>query len=290
MQLKGYDSRPVVTADRYRFTPVAGRPGAFRLASVSDSAWEDRHGLQEQPWDAGPIVVRTAPGVLGIFDTGSLSQADGVLASVSQGIPLVAAQVPYAWSQRVVVYALSDDDFLSSLDDLPGDDPTSLDAVAFPVRVGPGSTRYAATRIVLNASILDRAGPERDQLLRHELTHVAIGPADDHAPVWIGEGVADYVAAASVPPEVLRLPADAISAARTVTGLPADSTFNDGDAVAHYTLSWWVCEYVARNYGEPTLWSLLEHLQTAGDASADQPDGSVKEQDEAIVTRARHQR
>ncbi len=41
MQLDGYDSRPVVTPDRYLFTRQG--KGRFAVASVTDRAWESQH-------------------------------------------------------------------------------------------------------------------------------------------------------------------------------------------------------------------------------------------------------
>jgi hypothetical protein len=271
LQLDGYDELPVVTPDRYRFTPVAGRPGAFRLASVADRGWEDRNDVHEQPWDSGPIEVRTGPGVLGIFDAGSSHAATGLLSSVARGIADVAGVVPYDWSRTVVVYALSDDTFLSSLDDLPGEDPDSVDGVAFPVAATPDGGALAATRFVLNPRMLDDPGADRDRLIRHELTHVALGTRDDHAPVWLAEGIAEYVSVQVLAPSEQRVGGMALAAAeRGVSDLPDDASFNDADSAAHYGLAWWACEYVARSYGRQALWDLLDREDQAGPTEAEQ--------------------
>jgi hypothetical protein len=271
LQLEGYDDLPVVTPDRYRFTPVAGRPGAFRLASVTDAGWEGRNDVHEQPWDSGPIEVRTAPGVLGIFDAGSSHAATGLLSSVSRGIADVAGVVPYDWSRTVVVYALSDETFLSSLDDLPGEDPDSVDGVAFPVASTPDGGALAATRFVLNPRMLDDPGVDRDRLIRHELTHVALGTRDDRAPVWLAEGIAEYVSVQALAPSEQRVGGVALAAAeRGVSDLPDDASFNDADSAAHYGLAWWACEYVARSYGRQALWDLLDRLDRAGSTDAEQ--------------------
>lgn len=265
MQLEGYDDLPVTTADRYRFTPSRHHHGRYLLASVTDPTWETSHEIQPQPWDSGPIQVRTGTGVLGIFDDASVAQADGIIDSVRRGIDAVAAVVPYPWSRSVVVYALSDDAFLSSLHGLPGGDPTTLDGVAFPVATTPDSTTVAATRFVLSPGMLARPGPERDRLVRHELTHVAVGEHDDRAPVWLSEGLAEYVSVRPLAPEDRLVPKTAVAEAEAgVSGLPADDTFNDGDSGAHYALSWWACEYVADSFGEPTLWRLLDDMHVRG--------------------------
>jgi hypothetical protein len=265
MQLEGYDDRPVTTADRYRFTSSRKHPRRFLLASVTDRAWESSHDVQAQPWDSGPIQVRTGDGVLGVFDAASVAEADGIIGSVQRGIDAVAAAVPYPWSRSVVVYALSDTVFMSSIRDLPGGDPETLDGVAFPVASSPDGGRVAATRFLLSPAMLDRPGAERDRLVRHELTHVAVGEHDDRAPAWLSEGLAEYVSVRPLAPEDRLVPEDAVTAAEAgVTGLPGDATFNDADSGVHYALSWWACEWLAQSYGEPTLWTLLDDLDVRG--------------------------
>jgi hypothetical protein len=157
----------------------------------------------------------------------------------------------------VVVYALSDPAFLDSLEDVPGDDPGDLDAVAFPVG--------ESTRFVLNPTIVDRPGRERDRLVRHELTHVAIGTHDDRVPVWLAEGLAEYVSVRPLAPEDRRIPEAAVTAAEAgVADLPDDATFNDDDSDAHYGLAWWAVEYVAEAYGDDAPWQLLDAMAEPG--------------------------
>ncbi|MGZ4498322.1 MAG: hypothetical protein ACXVWZ_12690 [Nocardioides sp.] len=261
LQLDGYDDRPVTTPDRYLFTPVRHHPGRFVVASVTDAAWERRNHVHAEPWDQGPVRVLTAPGVLGVFDERSVAAAPAVLRSAESGISAVAARVPYDWSRSVVVYALSDETFLRSLDGLPGDDPDTLDGVAVPVMAGPGSHAVASTRVVLNPRQLGAAPAVRDRLLRHEITHVAVGSHDDDAPVWLSEGLAEWVSVQPLAPQERRIaPAAVAVAERGITAMPRDDGFNDGDAAVHYGTAWWACEYLARSFGAPVLWSLLDAM------------------------------
>jgi len=265
LELAGYDSVPVHAPDRYRFSPSRRDPERFVLSSVTDEVWEQRTDVQPQPWDLGPIEVREGVGVLGIFDQGSLGAAGELMSSVERGISDVRALVPYPWDASVVVYALSDAEFLNTIDDLPGGHPETLDGVSFPVPAAPGSAEVASTRFVLNPRMLGRAGPERDRLVRHELAHVAMAGHDSHAPVWLSEGLAEYVSVRPLAPEDRRIDQAAIKLAKAgVDALPADSTFNDSGSAANYGLSWWACEYVAVTYGEPALWSLLDYVNVPG--------------------------
>jgi hypothetical protein len=259
MQLDGFDPRPVVTRDRFRFAPADD--GRYAISSVTHPEWERASGEEKQPWDTGPIVVRTRPGVLGIFDAKSVASAEPLMDSIEAGIGAVSANVPYEWPRSVVVYALSDTKFLASLDDLPGGDPEKLDGVAFPVMSGDEEGKMVATRFALHPSMLDQPGPERDRLVRHELTHVALGKRDDQVPAWLSEGIAEWVSVQPLAPELRRLPQEALREAEAgVRGLPGDGTFNDEESSAHYGLSWWACEYLVAGFGADSLWRLLEEL------------------------------
>ena len=266
MQLDGYDAAPVVSPDRFRFEPRPGS-GRMRLTSVTDADWESAHRVHPQPWDLGPVEVWAGAGVLGVFDAESVRSAGSLLASVEAGISDVSAWVPYDWSRTVVVYALTDPAFLDSLEDVPGDDPGDLDAVSFPAGEG--------TRFVLNPRVVADAGPVRDRLVRHELTHVAVGSHDDTAPVWLSEGLAEWVSVRPLAPEERRLPDAALAAAEAGTAdLPDDASFNDEDSQAHYGLAWWAVEYVADSYGAEAPWLLLDAMGTPG---AD-PDEVLRDQ------------
>jgi len=259
MQLDGYDARPVVRPDRYRFTPQG--QGRYAVASVTDRAWESRNELDPQPWDLGPITVRTGHRVLGVFDAGSKASANAVMGEVEKGISAVDAAIPYDWDDGVVLYALDDPAFLSGLDNVPGADPLSLDAVSFEVMATPVGRTVASTRFVLNPDVLGDAGPGRGRLIRHELTHVALGARADDVPAWLSEGLAEYVSVRPMAPEDRAISGAALSAAEDgLSSLPTDQDFGGPGAEAGYGVSWWACEYLASAYTEPILWTLLEAM------------------------------
>ena len=265
LQLEGYDAVPVVTHDRFRFVP-ARRDGVFRLASVSDPAWEEHAGVRPEPWDAGPVVVRSGRGVLGIFDADSVGAAPALIASVEDGIEAVAEVVPYGWSRSVVVYALSGDEFLRGLPAPPGGRLSDLDGLAFPVAAAPDDPTLAATRFVLHPRMLATSGQERDRLVRHEITHVALGERDDEAPVWLSEGIAEYVSVQAMAPEERRLVTTAVRAAAAdgFAGLPRDEEFNGADSSLNYALSWWAVESLARSFGPQAPFALLDAAAEEG--------------------------
>jgi hypothetical protein len=274
LQLDGYDRVPVARSSRYRFVEDPDGRGLL-VAADRDPAWERRHDVERQPWDRGRVHVRTGGGVLGIFDPGSVDHADEVLAAVEQGIEEVSAQVPWAWSRSVVVYALSHTSMLGDLDSLPSGDPDRIDAVAFPVTAADDGERLAGTRFLLHPRMLsaDRAALAR--LIRHELTHVALAGRDDEAPLWLGEGIAEWVSVRSVPADQRLISRAAVRAARQGrTRLPDDTTFNRDGSGEDYGLSWWACQAVVDMYGAPVLWALLDDL---GSAPATQHDRLLEE-------------
>ncbi len=259
MQLDGYDARPVVTPDRYLFTPQG--KGRYAVASVTDRTWESDNELDPQPWDLGPITVRTGSGVLGVFDAGSEASARSVVAAVEDGVSAVAAEIPYEWDDGVVLYALDDPTFLSGLDHVPGSDPLSLDAVSFEVMAGPDAPQVASTRFVLNPDVVAGAGPGRGRLIRHELTHVALGSRADHVPTWLSEGLAEYVSVRPMAPEDRAISGAALAAAEAgLSALPTDRDFGGPGSEAGYGIAWWACEYLASAYTESILWTLLEAM------------------------------
>ena len=147
---------------------------------------------------------------------------------------------------------------------MPGDDPAGLDAVAFTVASAPGGP-VAATRVVLNPRMLARDTPERDRLIRHEVTHVAVGRHDDRAPVWLSEGIAELVSVQPMAPQDRLVPEAAVQQARAgVEDLPEDATFNDADSGVHYAVAWWACQYVADAFGDRSLWDLLDAMNQPG--------------------------
>jgi hypothetical protein len=268
LQLRGYDAAPV--RSRALFTFRQEGDGTWLLAEDRDRRFEADNDVEPQPWDLMRIEVATGDGVLGVFDRRSVDAAYRIIAAIEDGIDQVAAEVPMEWSERVVVYALSDLTVLASLDNLPGGDPNRLDGVAFPVRVAEDSPRLAGTRFMLHPRMIFRDDAIRSRLVRHELTHVAIGRRDDRVPTWLAEGIAEYVSVQAIPEHERKISREALELAMAgPTALPRDAVFNGESSGANYGLAWFACEYVADTFGVESLWRLLDAMR-AGDGT---PEG-----------------
>jgi hypothetical protein len=269
-QLRGFDTVPVITRDRWRFVPTRNER-RYLLSSTTDKSWEARYKPQPQPWDLDEeIDVREAPGVLGIFDDATLGSASAVLDAVSQGRFEVTSVLPPELSDPggVVVYALADPEFMDSLSGLPFNDPDRLDGATIPVPHDPTDAqgRIASYRVMLSPHVLDEDEAVLDRLVRHELTHVAIGARAAGVPLWLSEGIAEYVSVQPIAPAERRLQADALDlAAAGVSDLPTDADFSGAHAEGWYAVSWWVCQYIADTYGASQLWALLDALHDGGD-------------------------
>lgn len=262
LQLEGFDAVPVRRAALYHFVEEPGT-GRLVVASDRDGAWERRTGADVQPWDRGPVTVHRGEGVLAVFDRDSPAASADVVAEVQAGIAQVARAVPVEWSRSVVVHATSDPTLLSGLD-VPGGDPDVVDAVTFPVHAVPGRPRVASTRFVLHPRMLGSDPTTLGRLVRHELTHVALAERDDRAPVWLAEGLAEWVSVRPIAPALRYLSRDALELARAgAAELPSDEGFNGAHQGAHYGLAWWACEVIARRHGEEMLWELLAEMADA---------------------------
>lgn len=272
LELEGHDAAPVVRLARYDF---ARQGRGWRVTSDFDEEWQDDYGGDLQPWQTGAIDVETGPRVLGIFDEDSVTGAGEIIGVVEQGIDDISPRLPVEWNTRVVVYALSDTRMLRGLPQLPGGDPSALDAVAFPVVARAGSAELAATRFLLHPRVLDTDPVEQARLVRHELTHVALGERDDAVPVWLAEGIAEWVSVQALPESRRVVSGAALAAAEAgEVELPADEDFNGQDAAVNYGISWWAVQTIVDIYGEDRLWTLVD---TLAQAPPEEDDATLEE-------------
>ncbi|MDQ6526523.1 hypothetical protein RB608_23080 [Nocardioides sp. LHD-245] len=274
--LDGYDAAPARTRDRFLFTPSPGG-GRLVITSTTDHAWETAHPGNAQPWDLGPVRVEQSVGVLGIFDDTTVRHAGAVLDAAGNGrydVRSVLGSTGDGVTTGVVVYALRDPAFLRGLADQTVGDPDRADGLTIAVPVDGTDARkgVASYRIFLNPRVLDQQAGVLGRLVRHELTHATLGARGHGAPLWLSEGIAEYVSVRPMAPTRRRLPARALDIAATATALPGAAEFGGGDAEGWYAVSWWVCEYIAGTYGAPVLLLLLDRLADGADQAQVVPD------------------
>jgi len=269
LQLRGYDAAPVRTRDRFLFTP--SRDGKrMVISSTTDYDWEAEHPANVLPWDLGSIHVEESAGVLGIFDDSTRSHAEAVIDAASMGRYDVRAAIGAADAPDdtgVIVYALQDPTFLRGVAGQTIGDPDRADGltIAMPTDASRRNSDVASYRIFLNPRVLGESDGVLGRLVRHELTHASLGARGRGAPLWLTEGIAEYVSVQPMPESRRRLPADALAVGEAATDLPGQAEFSGSEAEAWYAVSWWVCEYIARAYGQPVLLDLLDQLDDGAD-------------------------
>jgi hypothetical protein len=276
MQLRGYDAVPVQRVVGFVFsfrkgraTIVSDRTGAGKLLFQGAPA----------PWDLTAITVREEPGVLGIFDRGTRASAATVTGAVREGIAQIGRALPFTWSGRVVVYSVQSSRVLSSFTDVPGGSLGHLGALTFPTYAAKERGQVASTRMLVMPTSVRAGQPFLGRIVRHELSHVAIGIRDDGAPSWVSEGVAEYLGARDIPQRDRIIPTSALSRAQTEDhGMPVTRTFNDTDQEWHYALSWMACDYIAETFQESRLWELVDAMRNGGTGTTDDQQDRVLQQ------------
>ncbi|MCW2758227.1 MAG: hypothetical protein JWO46_1973, partial [Nocardioidaceae bacterium] len=215
------------------------------------------------PWDLTDVRAASDSRALVVTDVADAGMARGLLRSVALGIADVAPVVALPWTRTAVVYAFRDADVLASYARVPGATQEHLGALSYPLDDPDG--QRTGTRIALLPGILDAPVAEQALIIRHELTHAAVGTADDASPTWLSEGVAEYVATLAVPRSKRRIATEAVRSAEAGTVvLPDSATFNGDDQALNYAVAWMACDYLAATQGRGVLVRLMKAMTTAG--------------------------
>ena len=273
MQLRDLDTRPVRRTVGFAFTWAGGRP---RIVSDRGAAGERMYAGAPAPWDLTAVTVRQRPGVLGVFDARTAPSADLVMSAVEQGISEVDDALPFTWPGKVVVYSVRDSAVLDSFTDVPGGSIDLLGAMTFPTYAAPESSPVASTRMLVMAGSVAAGQPFLGRIVRHELSHVALGTRDDGAPTWLSEGLAEYLGARSVPRAQRIIPSAAVARARGGDPrLPVSGDFNGPDQEWNYALSWMAVDHLAATEGEDRVWDLVAALHAGGRGTPDDAQDGV---------------
>lgn len=272
-QLQGFDTLPVQRVTGFAF---AHRSGRVVIISELTGAGQQFPGSNPSPWDLVRIHVRSDLDTLQLYDDSTWRQAGLVSAALRTGVADVRNAIPFPWDGRAVVYVFSRPAVLDSFEGVPGGNIKHLGAMTFPMYAVLGQPAVAGTRFTLLPSSV-RAGPVfLGRIVRHELTHVALGERDDGAPAWFAEGIAEYIGARDIPQDQRRIATVALVRARQgVDRLPPSRGFNGEDQAWHYALAWMACDYIAATRGESTLWRLMDALHAGGEGTRDDQQDAV---------------
>lgn len=272
-QISGFDVDPLSRTTGFAFVVRGGRTYIASDRTIHGHLFP---GYQPDPWDVEPVTVVRTSDALGVFDAGAALQEKAVMDTLGKAIAGVGADVPYAWTKNVVLYAMTGAGFATALTAAAGGDLAHLGAVTYPLdaRV-PG----ADDRVLLLDDALASGQVGLSRTVRHEVTHVALGDAASNVPLWLVEGIAEYEGAKSVPASQRRISALAIQRARQrISAMPASATFHDADQEWNYAVSWMACQYIVQTGGEPLLWALLDAMNNGGLGTTDAQQDLILQQ------------
>lgn len=292
--LVGWDAHPVVETVGLTFVRRGDR---WFVAGDTDAAGQVPDGGLLEPWSVGEVTVVRRPHVLVVGERRWRSRLRRLADRTEAAVGEVRRLWPSSWDGRAVVYVSPHKGFLDawfgsgrasgSVRRTTGDLAT-FDAVVGPVWAG---TRLAGTegvpvagfRVAVAPGLFDRPSRQVDQILRHELTHLAnAGHGRRQRLAWVEEGTAEYVAfrgdgAVDGPGSLLRrgLPRELWGEIRagthrpTLSRVPREFYGGTSRQVGYrYTDAWFAVMYVADHYGEARLRRLVRAAQCEEGASA----------------------
>jgi hypothetical protein len=269
-RLAGLDRSPVQTDLGYTFVVRAGHWILVADDAIDQTLSDDGH---RQPWDFQPITVIRRGKVVVVV--GKTEAALGKkIAGVSQtAVSAVRRHWPRPWDGAVMVVAMPEPRVMSMLWRKGTGAGWTIAAKAVTLYDGePLSVKAAApvgSRIVINPAV--RKSLDED-LLVHEMTHVATVPIGARAPVWLVEGLAEYVRCRSIEDDPHWTVDPYRRTVRTkylpsMKVLPGEGEF-DANGDRSYGQAWWATEFLVSAKGEEGLAALYTDLAVHGTSPA----------------------
>ena len=206
-------------------------------------------------WLSGPVQVASSPRAMVVTTAKQpvarfLRYADTAAQTVDVSVP--------QWRGRLCLEIAADQ---AGFRDVAGIPQEQAAAVAAVTTTPDGvSTQGAAQHVYVNPKLFGPLSPQgRAIVLAHEAAHVALGAALLELPLWLSEGIADYVALARSDAPVSRLGAQILELTRergAPRALPGDARFDGSDRHigAWYEAAWLAVKLIADTYGEDALW------------------------------------
>jgi hypothetical protein len=232
------------------------RGGTAYVADMTATA-----GSREPVWLLGDLKVRRSGRTLAAAATArGAVRLDRLLRSA---VVDVRGFVP-SWRGTLVAYEPSSAAGFDAVLGAAHDKQSGFAAVTTTV---DGSTSpKAPVAIVVNPTIFDALSPVgASVVLSHEATHAATGATTARLPLWLAEGVADYVGVGAVDVPLSRSAGALICDLRrhgVPTSLPADARFaaTGRRSELSYEQAWLAARLIARRYGETRLLALYERV------------------------------
>jgi hypothetical protein len=261
-QLTGLDASPVQTDLGYAFVQRDGRWIIVEDSAIDATLSRDGH---RQPWDFNEIAVVRRGKVVVVVAKSEVALGAKIAKSSEGAIAAVRRHWPGRWSGAVMVVAVPEARVMATIWSTGTGAGWTVAAKAVTLYDGePLATRTTppvGSRIVVNPAI--RKTLDQD-LLVHEMTHVATVPIGSQAPVWLVEGLAEYVRCHAIEDDPHWTVDPYRKAVRTkylpsLKVLPGQKEF-DADGDKSYGQSWWATEYLASKLGVKGVAALYTDL------------------------------
>lgn len=242
---------PVVMAWR-------GERAVFETARITD-------GYRVPLWFLDRVAVRRTPRTLVLG-----AEADTVARLHEQALAAVATvrETLPRWRRPLVVEAPAAATEFEAASGMPADDARAIAAVT--TTTDGSALRRTPVHIYLNPDVYGPLGPEGQQIvLSHEAAHVALEAATASMPMWLSEGIADYVALvdSEVPVRVLAAQVRAlVREDGAPKQLPGAAEFDGGneDIGAWYEAAWLAARLIAERHGEGALLDFYRMVEADG--------------------------
>ncbi|MDP9101926.1 MAG: hypothetical protein M3N21_07255, partial [Actinomycetota bacterium] len=217
-------------------------------------------------WAGGrSVTVRRGP-VTVIGRAGNRALVAAIAVDAELAVQRVTAVWGSTWSGRVVIDVPMSVREAATLVG-PAVDLLNVAAVETALSTGPPGGPSYGDRVVVNPATFARlSGLGRRVVLTHEVMHVASRQATGpDVPIWLVEGLADYVAylGAALPVvEVASELASDVAAGQLPTRLPRDADFRaaDPNVAQAYEQSWLAVRLLATRYGTGAVLDLYRRL------------------------------
>jgi hypothetical protein len=272
-RLRGFDVGDVV---RRQYVHVVQRPRLGWVVAGNGTAY----GLPDEPevWDTGRLTVVKGRRSLVLGADAVRSKLREIADRVDAGVPVVSGVVGSDWARRAVVLVPGTQEQASRLVGQAQD----LGQIAALATV-TGEAAHPADRIVVAPTTFPRLNPlGRRVVLTHELTHIATGGArDTRTPMWLVEGLADYVGYKDIDLPVIdaaRELSEEVKTGRLPGRLPDQRDFAGSSPRLSeaYQEAWLACRMIVERYGEDRLWRLYQAAGgSAGQAQGHGPGGAA---------------
>lgn len=272
-QLRGYDTGNVPEAMGITVTRTSA---GWRIVADDQVDANLPKGSHATPWDLGEVTVAHGRRSLVIADVRDQAVANSVAHRADRAVAAVAKHWPDGkgkWPGTVVIYTSRSAQAISAF--LSSDRDRDARPAAIALRKYDDFTWFESLRkkphIVGARVVVDGGarGAEDDELLRHEITHVATQSVEGFGtPTWMVEGIAEFTAyrPANMRDLVETLgvtdpTSEALDRHRYQFTLPASWQFYDaGTHSQNYEGGLLACTYIRDRYGEATLVRLHNQL------------------------------